>query len=97
MMSISDNVCMTGLVTESVEDLYEMSPISLTDLSFDFKGPAFVSFGEVMDGLGIPEIAYRHASMRLQNGRKVPMSDPQLGWGLRGFGYYMTTFIGTAV
>lgn len=95
------NLCMTGVVTESVEDLYEMSPISLMELPSVlppvYKGPGIISFGELMESLGVPKAAYGRASMRLSNGHKVPMTDPQLGWGPNGFGYYLTTFIRTAV
>ena len=93
---------MIGVVTETGYSAQrrgmdaEESKSFLEDVGVELAKREFVSYAEVMDILGVPADTYEYSQVKLKNGRKVFCSDPQLGWGRNGFGYYIVTFVETA-
>lgn len=88
---------MTGLVTEMGGTAGAVSSkggrIFLDELESRLADKEFVSYSDVMEELGVPKSAYEYSRTRLRNGKTVFYTDPQLGWGRNGFGYYIVTFI----
>lgn len=83
---------LTGLVTESMRGREE-SVLAPWDFGNKYSGRDFVSYSELMDDLGVPKTTYECSKTRLKNGKVVFFTDPRLGWGANGFGYYLMTFI----
>ena len=89
---------MTGMVTETSRKETSTCTFgdisrSLDELLGNFYGRDFVPYREVMEDMGIPESTYEYSTVTLKNGKRVYLSDPRLGFGPNGFGYYLMTFI----
>jgi hypothetical protein len=90
---------MTGVVTELLSK-QETRPRHVVPEGFEgtlslCSDRAFVPYRDVMTDLGVPSSVYECSIAKLRNGKRVYLSDPNLGWGPKGFGYYVLTYIGT--
>lgn len=90
---------MTGMVTELPRKREGRSghvlPEGFEGTLSAYSDRAFVPYRDVMTDLGVPLSVYECSMAKLKNGKRVCLSDPNLGWGPNGFGYYMLTYIGT--